>query len=168
MMGFILHDPQSVLSKSQKEKIKAWFKENYNDTRHDYYEILERIHYPEESSSFRYSHVHVVVEEKDMVHVYLEHKTTPTGHRENLRERLRARLRLQHTGRTSFQQKGDDWKRYQQLLSSHAIRLIPVERIPMVLPDPDAVRKQRSVYEQFQKVCQDPTLQEYFALCLST
>lgn len=160
MTGFVVEDPKNWLTKSQKDKVKAWFRDHYEEG--DYRPLLDRIHY--QDTTHQYTAVH------------LEPDPSLPGYRiqfgiveeNNLRERLRAKLRLKTAGRACVQGKGEDWKMYHRLLQSPAIKMIPVERLDMILPNPDGVRKQRSNYEQFQKICPDPTLKEYFGLCLES
>jgi hypothetical protein len=169
MIGFVVDDPETWLSKSQKEKVKAWFRDNYREDHNDYKEVLDRIHYREPTHKYK----GVTVEhntENNICRVLLTTKgnndvEAPVS-TENLRERLRAKLRQKSTTRASVQTMGEDWKMYQKLLQSPAVKMIPAERLDLVLPNPDGVRKQRIEYEQFQKVCPDPTLKEYFELCL--
>lgn len=181
MIGFVIEDPENWLSKSQKEKVKAWFRENYTEDgggdshnddyiNNDYREVLDRIYYSHPTQ--KYKSVSVTIENDTCRRVVFSTKgnndvEAPVS-TENLRDRLRAKLRLKAASRASVQPMGEDWKMYQKLLQSPAIKMIPAERLDLVLPNPDGVRKQRSEYEQFQKICPDPTLKEYFGLCLQT
>lgn len=170
MIGFVVDDPENWLSKSQKEKVKAWFRENYREDHNDYRDVLDRIHYREPADKYKGVTVTKAENNEDLCRVLFSAKgdnnvDTPVS-TENLRERLRAKLRQKSTTRASVQTMGEDWKMYHKLLQSPAVKMIPAERLDLVLPNPDGVRKQRSEYEQFQKVCPDPTLQEYFSLCL--
>ena len=167
MIGFVVDDPENWLSKSQKEKVKLWFREHFTIDRDDYSDVLDRIHYREPTHKYKGVTVRKVENNEDLYRVAFS--TTPpvdTVSTENLRDRLRAKLRQKVSGRTSLQTMGEDWKMYQKLLQSPAVKMIPAERLDLVLPNPDGERKQRSEYEQFQKVCPDPTLKEYFELCL--
>ena len=161
--GFVVQDPEGWLTLSQKQKIKAWCRTQYHPDRGNYLEVLDHVHYAETLGGKRYNDVLLAPRpDSDIVDVRFRYTAPP-----NLKERLHAKLRLQKDGR-SLQKKGEDWSLYHRLLQSPAIRMIPVERLSLVLPDPDGVRAQRANYEAFQKICPDPTLKEYFALCLAS
>jgi hypothetical protein len=165
MPGFLVEDPHHWLSKSQKEKIKVWFRDHFKEDRKEYAEVLDRIHYGDESH--RYNQVRVTLDETQQVYRVQFSKAAALPEPEvDLRERLRAKLKMSSENRNSTHGRGEDWKMYHKLLQCPAVKMIPAERLSMVLPNPDGVRKQRDQYEQFQKVCPDPVLQEYFQLCL--
>lgn len=167
--GFVIEDPENWLTKSQREKAKAWLRDCFLPENHEtnYQPLLDRLYYKEPCQKYTSVTVTPDLSATGLYRVSFSTSTPSSNNSSsNLRERLRAKLRARSSSRTSVRGKGDDWKMYQRLLQSPAIKMIPAERLDMVLPDPDGVRKQRSNYEQFAKICPDPTLKEYFSLCL--
>lgn len=159
VLSFMIEDPKDLLTKSQKEKVKGWFRTHFDESRKEYNEVLNQIHYGEKEG--RYHGIKVIAQDNGFYRIVFQE----TNERDVLKDRLRAKLKMKAMNRSYIH--GEDWKLYYQILKSPTFQMIPAERLDMTLPNPDKIRKERETYEQFQKMCRDPTLKEYFKLCLS-
>jgi len=157
-LGFIIEDAQGWLSKAQKEKIKVWFRGHFDKEKKDYSEVLETIHYQDPDKG-TYRSVELVEESPMLYRVRLGILSTT----DSARYRLHTKLRNKAVGRSSCLDR-EDLKMYHRLLQSPAIQMMPTE---VAFPDPDTVRRERENYEQFIQMCPNPTLKEYFSLCLN-
>jgi hypothetical protein len=158
-LGFIIEDTQGWLSKAQKEKIKAWFRGHFDKEKKDYSEVLETIHYQDPTKG-TYRSVELVEESPTLYKVRLGIILSTT---DSARYRLHTKLRNKAVGRSSCLDR-EDLKMYHRLLQSADIQRMPTE---VSFPDPDTVRRERAIYEEFVKMCPNPTLKEYFSLCLN-
>ena len=154
-MEIQIEDPLSLLSKTQKSKIRAMHRDGATPDR-----IVASIHY-RDGEEKRYKEV---VEEKES-----DQKTrlvfSETSRHDVLRERLRNRLHEAGMGRTNSY-KDDAWRKYYRLLQHPMIRSLPEETVKKALPNPDEIRKSADTYRMINGMNPNAFHKEYIQECL--
>lgn len=161
-MNFLIKDPMAILSQHQKKKIKTWFREHYNEEKKNYREIFRIL--PEEIHT-KYKEVSVSPE-PSIQGFQIEFSEGIS--RDELRARLRARIKKNEMERTPSNEKRKDWQMYYSLLKHPNLHNVPAEQLAVILPSPDKVRENRAMYEQFRTQLQNtnPLFYDYFSTCL--
>jgi type VI protein secretion system component VasK len=150
-----IEDPMSLLSKTQKAKIRAQHREGVPPEK-----IVASIHY-REGEERRYKEMTVERES--------EHKTrlvlAETSRHERLKERLRNRLHEAGLGRTNAY-KDEAWRKYYRLLRHPMIRSLPEETAKKALPNPDEIRKSADTYRMINGMNPNAFIKDYIQECL--
>jgi hypothetical protein len=159
-MNIEILDPLNKISKSQKIKIKALYKEGKTVS-----DILYKVHYTDEN--FKYGDL----EEEKVSENYIKLKfivgdqKDPVSEREELRQKLKSKLQNRSTIRTATY-KNDAWKMYYQVINHPTIKSLPDETNKKAIPNPDDVKKNADAYRMMNAVNPNPMLKEYFEECL--
>lgn len=152
-MGIIIQDPLNILSKMQRQKIKdrvrSYLKDGTNNTEISIYlkkEVLNNIHY---SSDKKYNNIEYENTDTDII---LTFSITETNHNK-LKEKIRMK---EYMRKNTNDPNADKWKSYYQLKS----------QLPIPLPDPDTIHKQRDMYVNMLPKMPKTKLKEYIEKCL--
>jgi len=154
-MEIEIRDPLSLLSKTQKAKIRAMHRDGTVPEK-----ILASVHY-RDGEEKRYKEVAVEREGDHKIRLVF----SETSRHDVLRERLRGRLREAGLGRTNSY-KDEAWRKYYRLLQHPMIRSLPEETVKKALPNPDEIRKSADTYRMINGMNPNAFIKEYIQECL--
>jgi hypothetical protein len=155
-MGIQIIDDKNILSKNQKQKIKISLANiEYNDeielkniVKNT---IIPNIYY--ENEDIKYTDVEVMKEKDDLF--ILKFIIAP---KKDLKTLLSQKLKVQKSIRSSSKDiESKKWKMYRDLSA----------RVPKILPNPDIIKAQHSMYEELLEKIPNTIIKDYFQLCLS-
>lgn len=160
---FHINDNLNLLSKTQKEKLKKWLKENdFNEEK-----FLERIFYPP-SVKNKYNRVYKIWDEKQKV--FQINLVYEMSKREILSKRLHEQIKRKRSGyRYAPSQSSSKklWEMYDQLKAMPQVRAIPANVLDVALPNPDKIRENKVMYESYLPQIPNSAIKDYFKNCLS-
>lgn len=135
---------QTLLSKTQKQKIRRLVKEMWKDEM-DFYDqidaILEQIHYDPLHADLKYNHIeHNLVHEKHLVLLFKKiHIETAQERREKLRQKLRKVIQTKKHATSHVDPQEQMYQRLCQQLPEEQRRIIP---------NPSQVKTNLDMYKQ--------------------
>jgi len=153
--GIEIVDTKQILTKSQKQKIKQWIKDNKTNEF-----VLQNIHYLP-NIEIKYNHIKIEeITSCNKKKIILEYSTKP------LQNLLHQKIKTKTMNRKSVQ-KSPCWKLYYKILDHPTIRSLPYETIEKAIPNPDQVKEKRDVYRMINGVNPNPIIKNYIQECLA-
>lgn len=166
-MDILIIDPENKLSAPQKKKIRVSFREKGIVEQNEWKrQILLSIYYPEGITPYKDVNVTEVKNNSYMLSFVNQEPLSVQPSREDLRKKLREKLRNDFIERNNSYQ-DDAWKMYQTLLKHPAIQALPKETLQKALPTPDDIRKNANAYQTINENNPNPVLKKYFNSCLN-
>lgn len=162
-MEIEIKDPNTWLSKNQKAKIRASFKEGKPAQ-----EIIEHIHYEHPGKGKYKTFKEEKISDTKSVLVFSDQSDSKDNvENEVLREKLKNRLQEKEKTRCGTF-KNEAWKMYHDIIAHPSIRSLPDETIKNAIPNPDEVKSKRDIYHMINKVNPNPMIKKYIQLCMES
>lgn len=158
-LSICIEDPNQWLSKTQKHKIRQWFKKAIPSENYD--EILSMIHYAIPDQKYCAVTVTSVAANEYKV------SFSDVIFRNPLRDRLTSRIREKKQQRIFHGEDTEAWNCYHRLLNQPHIQKLSAQQRAYLIPDPSHIQKNKMIYEPLCAMAQfPPPIKEYWKMCL--